>query len=122
MYNKANNSKIYDNLSLQLGTVLVTGGAGFIGSHVVDNLLSNGLHVKVIDNLCSGSISFLSKHFDNKRFHFVRRDLNNSESMREALENVKTVFHIAGYPEVKAGFENPQTPYYMNTRNTFHLL
>jgi len=123
MYNTtSNNSEICKDLSLRLGTVLVTGGAGFIGSHMVDNLLSKGVKVKVLDNLSSGSISFLSKHFDNKKFDFLDKDLNDPESTKEALEDVKTVFHMAAYPEVRTGFEDPETPYNNNIRNTFNLL
>jgi UDP-glucose 4-epimerase len=123
MYNNnSDTSKTRNDLSSRLGTVLVTGGAGFIGSHLVDNLLSKGLEVKVLDNLSSGNISFLSKHFDNKRFSFLHKDLNDSNGIKEALEHVKTVFHLAAYPEVRTGFEVPDTPYYNNTRNTFYLL
>jgi UDP-glucose 4-epimerase len=123
MYNTTNNnSKIWNSLSLRLGTVLVTGGAGFIGSHIVENLLSKGVKVKVLDNLSSGSISFLSEHFDNERFCFLHKDLSDPESTKEALEDVKTVFHMAAYPEVRTGFEDPETPYNNNIRNTFNLL
>jgi UDP-glucose 4-epimerase len=123
MYNtNSNNSKICNDLPLRLGNTLVTGGAGFIGSHIVDNLLSNGVKVKVLDNLSSGSISSLSKHFDNKKFRFLHKDLDDPESTKEALEDVKTVFHMAAYAEVRTGFEDPETPYNNNIRNTFNLL
>jgi UDP-glucose 4-epimerase len=118
----ANDLKIHTDFSSLLGTVLVTGGAGFIGSHVVDNLLSKGLEVKVLDNLCSGSISFISKHLDNKKFRLLNKDLSDPDGIKEALQDVKTVLHLAAYPEVRTGFDNPQVPYYNNTRNTFNLL
>ncbi len=106
----------------QLGISLVTGGAGFIGSHVVDKLIENGTKVKVLDNLSAGSLLNLSDHKNNKNFHFVKKDLNDSESLKETLKDVKTVFHIAADPEVKTGFENPQISYKENIENTFYLL
>jgi UDP-glucose 4-epimerase len=120
MYN--GNRKISCHLSLRHGTILVTGGAGFIGSHIVDNLLSAGFKVKVLDNLSSGCISFISSHFDNKRFNFLQKDLSDREGLKDALEGVRTVFHMAAYPEVRTGFQDPVTPYNNNTRNTFYLL
>src|SRR5256712_14207947 len=90
---------------------LVTGGAGFIGSHVVDRLMSRGAAVKVIDNLSAGNISNLSAHKHNKKFHFINKDLNNYESLKTFLKDVKIVFHIAADPEVRTGFEHPEISY-----------
>jgi UDP-glucose 4-epimerase len=109
-------------LSPQLGITLVTGGAGFIGSHVTDRLIEEGNKVKVLDNLSAGSLLNLSSHKDNKNFHFIKKDLNDSESLKETLKDVKTVFHIAADPEVKTGFEHPQISYKENIENTFYLL
>ena len=107
---------------LSKGMTLVTGGAGFIGSHVVDRLVHYGTEVRVFDNLSAGNISNLSAHNDNKKFHFIKKDLNGAESLSEPLKDVKTVFHIAAYPEVRTGFEHPEKSYQENIRNTFYLL
>ena len=64
----------------QIDLALVTGGAGFIGSHVVDKLISNDTEVKVLDNLSAGNISNLSGCKANKKFHFINKDLNDNES------------------------------------------
>ncbi|OLB91172.1 MAG: UDP-glucose 4-epimerase [Thaumarchaeota archaeon 13_1_40CM_38_12] len=101
---------------------LVTGGAGFIGSHVVDKLIASGAEVKVLDNLSAGSMSNLSSCKDNKRFNFINKDLNDNEGLRKALEDVKIVFHIAADPEVRTGFEHPEISYRENIRHTFYLL
>ena len=106
----------------QLGTTLVTGGAGFIGSHVVDRLIRNGIQVKVLDNLSAGSLLNLSAQKNNKNFHFAKKDLNDSESTKETLKDVKTVFHIAADPEVRTGFKQPEISYRENIQNTFYLL
>jgi len=111
-----------DTLSSQLGIALVTGGAGFIGSHIVDRLMGDGIKVKVLDNLSAGSLSNLSAHKNNKNFHFIKNDLNDSKRLKETLIDVKTVFHIAADPEVKTGFEHPEISYKENIENTFYLL
>jgi len=108
--------------SSSMGLTLVTGGAGFIGSHVVDRLISNGVEVSVLDNLSAGSLQNLSAHKDNKNFHFINKDLDDNESLSEALQDVKIVFHIAADPEVRTGFEHPEISYRENIRNTFCLL
>lgn len=107
---------------LNKGLTLVTGGAGFIGSHVVDRLVHYGTEVRVFDNLSAGNISNLSAHKDNKKFHFIKKDLNDTESLSESLKDVKVVFHIAADPEVRTGFEHPEISYRENIRNTFYLL
>jgi len=108
--------------SPQVGLTLVTGGAGFIGSHVVDRLIADGVEVRVLDNLSAGNLLNLSTHKNNKNFHFIKKDLNDSESVKEALNDVQTVFHIAADPEVRTGFEHPQISYRENIENTFNLL
>lgn len=105
-----------------MDTTLVTGGAGFIGSHIVERLLNNDVDVKVLDNLSTGDILNLSSCMNNKRLHLLQGDLRNPEDVKEALEDVKTVFHIAAYPEVRTGFDNPEIPYEQNIKNTFCLL
>jgi UDP-glucose 4-epimerase len=112
----------YDNLSSQMDITLVTGGAGFIGSHIVDRLLYKDVDVKVLDNLSTGNISNLSSCMNDKRLHFLHGDLRDLEDVKEALEDAKTVFHIASYPEVRTGFDNPKIAYEENIRNTFYLL
>ncbi len=106
----------------RLGITLVTGGAGFIGSHVVDRLIQNSTEVKILDNLSSGSASNLSAHKNNRNFHFTKKDLSDPASNKEALKDVKTVFHIAADPEVRTGFKQPEISYRENIQNTFHLL
>jgi len=92
-----------NNLEKDLGLTLVTGGAGLIGSHIVDELLARDVEVKVVDNLSSGNILNLSRWTDHKGLHLIHEDLNNFESLREPLVNVSTVFHKAAYPEVRTG-------------------
>lgn len=83
--------------------VLITGGAGFIGSHIVDLLIENGYNVFVVDNLSSGSESNL-----NKSAKFYQLDIN-SEKLEEVFADNKIdyVFHLAAQPSVSASTKNP---------------
>ena len=104
------------------GTILVTGGAGFIGSHIVDRLVSNEFEVRVIDNLSNGSLSNLKNVEKKKNFHFSKKDLNDLSVSDEIMSDVKTVFHMAADPEVSIGFKKPDILYKENIQNTFRLL
>ena len=104
------------------GLTLVTGGAGFIGSHIVDKLVKEDVEVIALDNLSTGKLSNLSSCDGKKNFRFIKEDLNNNDGIRKALQNVETVFHMAADPEVRTGFENPESSYKENVRNTFFLL
>ena len=102
--------------------ILVTGGAGFMGSHLVDKLIANDLHVKVLDNLSSGTKLNLKNCLNKKNFQFFNKDLNNSSSIKDILSDVNLIFHLAANPEVRTGFNNPEISFRENIENTFHLL
>ena len=106
----------------QLGTTLVTGGAGFIGSHVVDQLVAGGVQVKVLDNLSAGHLSNLASCDGKKNFCFIKNDLNESENLEDTLTDVENVLHFAADPEVRSGYEHPEISFNENIRNTFTLL
>jgi nucleoside-diphosphate-sugar epimerase len=74
---------------------LVTGGASFIGSHLVDILLEKGAKVRVVDDLTSGRMSNLQEYCDQGRVEFVQMDLLKPGSAQKAVEGVQTVFHLA---------------------------
>jgi UDP-glucose 4-epimerase len=89
-------------------TVLVTGGAGFLGSHLVDKLLEGGAAVRVVDNLSTGSLSNLQDAADRhsrgsgaqtgSRLEVIIGDVRDRELLRKALRSVKYVFHLAALP------------------------
>lgn len=81
----------------------ITGGAGFIGSHLVDSLLLNHDSVTVYDNLSSGQKSFLQQHFNNKDFTFVHADLLSLKKLTKTLQGHDVVFHLAANPHVRLG-------------------
>ena len=102
--------------------VLVTGGAGFIGSHLVDELMEKGWSVTVLDNLSTGNVANLRPWMKDDRFNFVRGDLKNPADAREVVEDVDVVFHLAANPEVRVGETSPSTHFQENVVATFNLL
>ena len=105
-----------------MGLVLVTGGAGFIGSHLVDELLKRGFNVRVIDNLSSGSLENIKHNIGNRSFEFIRGDLKNPEDSLKAVKNVEVVFHLAANPEVRVSTTAPEIHFRENVVATFNLI
>jgi len=104
--------------------VFVTGGAGFIGSHLVDCLAEKGSSLVVLDNLSAGRKEFLSSHFskDEKEFLFIKGDVLRAEDYRHALEECEVVFHLAANPDVRAGIDNTYIHFEQNILATYTLL
>ncbi len=92
---------------------IVTGGAGFIGSHMVDLLMENDFFVTVIDNLSGGRESNLSQHKDNKNIEFIETDICNIKYNDKNFTDTDFVFHFAGKGDIVPSIENPDE--YMNT-------
>lgn len=102
--------------------IVVTGGAGFIGSHLVDKLLSQGNEVTVIDNLSSGRMEFLEPHLKSSNFKFIKLDLLDFEKLKEATNSADIVYHLAANPEVRLGAENTKIHLEQNILATYNLL
>ena len=102
--------------------VLVTGGAGFIGSHLVDRLIRDDYEVVVLDNFFSGEIKNIKHHLDSRRFYLVKGDVRNLEDVKEAVRNVDAVFHLAAIVSVPLSIENPLLVNDVNVRGTLNLL
>ena len=101
---------------------LVTGGAGFIGSHLVDRLMAEDYAVVVLDNLSSGSLENLRAWLSNPRFNFIKGDLKDKLTVEESLDEVDLVFHFAANPEVRVGETIPSVHFDENLVATFNLL
>ena len=102
--------------------VLVTGGAGFIGSHLVDALMESGNEVRVLDDLSAGSMENVEHWLDHERFEFMRGDMRDPDVSEEAVEGVDVVFHLAANPEVRIGSQSPELLYETNVSITHNLL
>ena len=75
--------------------VLITGGAGFIGSHVTDRLLDMGNKVTVFDNMSSGKMEFIQHHMNKDEFKLIEGDLLDTDAITNACKDIDLVFHIA---------------------------
>jgi len=102
--------------------VLVTGGAGFIGSHLVDRLVKEGYRVRVVDNLSSGRLENIKHHIDAETVEFIVGDLKDPQAALKAVEGIDVVFHFAANPEVRVSTTNPEIHFNENVVATFNLL
>ena len=88
-------------------TILITGGAGFIGSHLAERLLKDGNKVVVIDNLSTGSLKNIESFKKHSGFEFVEGDVRNAELLEPLVEQSEAVFHLAAAVGVKLIVEAP---------------
>jgi UDP-glucose 4-epimerase len=101
---------------------VITGGAGFIGSHILEALMNDEANVRVFDNLSTGNIDNIKRHIKNQGLTFIRGDLRNMTDIAKAVEHCEIVFHLAANPEIRVGSFNPQIHYQQNVGSTFNLL
>jgi UDP-glucose 4-epimerase len=101
---------------------VVTGGAGFIGSHMVDLLLSKKYRVNVIDNLSGGHKKNLSHHQDNPLFKFEKKDICKLKKNHKFFKNADYVFHFAGIGDIVPSIENPVNYMMTNVQGTIRAL
>jgi UDP-glucose 4-epimerase len=101
---------------------IVTGGAGFIGSHLTDLLIQRGLEVLVIDNLSCGRIENINHLKTNKNFSFKNVDILNFDELNKCFKNVDWVFHLAGLADIVPSIENPKDYYEVNVTGTLNVL
>jgi len=103
--------------------VLVTGGAGFIGSHLVDGLMNRGAEVFVFDNLSSGSMENIRNWLKSPGFTFIKGDLLSPIDLEKLkIESYSLIFHLAANPEVRIGSTDPSTHFQQNIVATHRLL
>jgi len=102
--------------------VLVTGGAGFIGSHIVDKLVIDGYRVRVVDNMSSGRLENLKHWLDSKSVELLVGDLREPEVALRAVDGANVVFHFAANPEVRLSTTEPEVHFTNNIVATFNVL
>jgi UDP-glucose 4-epimerase len=101
---------------------LVTGAAGFIGSHLVDRLLAGGHEVTGFDNFSTGQPEFLREASASPRFRLERGDLLDAAALGRAMEGAEFVFHMAANADVRFGTEHPRKDLEQNTVGTANVL
>lgn len=109
-------------MSFEGARILVTGGAGFIGSHLVDTFMKKGGTVTVLDNLSSGFKNNISHWISDPNFTFVKGSCLNRQDICKAMQNCELVFHLAANPEVWIGAVNTKIDFEQNIVATYNIL
>ncbi len=102
--------------------IMVTGGAGFIGSHIVDQLMNEGHEVVVYDNLSSGRLEFIEQHLGKDNFRFVEADLLDFNTLKREMREVELVYHVAANPDVRLGASDTRVHMEQNVQATYNVL
>jgi dTDP-glucose 4,6-dehydratase len=101
---------------------LVTGAAGFIGSHIVDRLLSNCFEVTAVDNLSFGKQKNFARNKGKDNFRFIKGDIRDMDLVKELVRDIDVVFHEAALISVVSSFKDPITMHDVNVTGTLNLL
>lgn len=101
---------------------VVTGGAGFIGSHLVEKLLEIGHEVRVVDNLSSGQMRNVELFKSHERYRFLHADINEKEKLTALFAEAKWVFHMAALADIVPSIQNPLAYHKANVDGTVSVL
>ena len=107
---------------MKKSTAVVTGGCGFIGSHLADYLIELNFEVIVIDNLSVGRRENISHLFENSSFTFVEADITNFDLIEPIFRGADWVFHLAALADIVPSIESPTEYYNSNVNGTFNVL
>ena len=102
--------------------VLVTGGAGFIGSHLTEDLVKNGHSVKILDDFSTGSVNNIMELFNYKNFKMIRGSITDRELVAKAASDVDAIFHLAAQVHVDRSVIEPRRTFEVNTTGTLNVL
>jgi len=102
--------------------VLLTGGAGFIGSHIAERLLAGGHSVVVLDNLYAGKMQNLKRCSDDPNFRFIKGDIRDKKAVDAAIAGIDAVIHQAALTSVPLSIKNPKFVYSVNVAATTSLI
>jgi UDP-glucose 4-epimerase len=103
----------------ELGRDLVTGGAGFIGSHLIDRLLAQGRAVRALDNFTVGRLANLDQHKGNPRLEIIEGDVADRDAVAAAASGVDRVFHLAARADIVPSIQEPEAYFRSNVDGTF---
>jgi UDP-N-acetylglucosamine 4-epimerase len=102
--------------------ILITGGAGFIGSHIVDFLLKKNYKVRILDNLSTGKIENISHNLCNKNLEFVWGDISDLETTKKACKGIRSICHQAAVASVATSIQNPLNSHRANVDGFINIL
>lgn len=104
--------------------ILITGGAGFIGSHLCDALLERGHHLTVVDNLVLGKMENIEHLLHHSSFQFIQEDILHIDVLREIFKNghFDMVYHLAANSDIQKGGKDPMVDYNLTFNTTFNIL
>ena len=102
--------------------MLITGGAGFIGSHLAEKYVKQGHLVKVLDDFSSGNVNNIRALFNYKNFKLIRGDVRDKESIQRATAGVNVIFHLAAQINVDRSIVDPKYTFEVNTLGTLNIL
>jgi UDP-glucose 4-epimerase len=109
-------------MSRQATKYFVTGGAGFIGSHLVDRLLKDGNFVTVFDNLSTGKENWIEQHLSDNKFHFIQGDLLDQINLKKMIQGHDIIWHLGGNTLIVAGNETTDLDLKNCTIATYNIL
>ncbi len=101
---------------------VVTGGAGFIGSHIAEYLIDHGHDVTVVDNLATGNMGNIQQLRDNPHFHFMQGSITDPEILKDTFKNADGIFHQAAIPSVPRSIKDPVATNDANVNGTIAVL
>jgi UDP-glucose 4-epimerase len=101
---------------------LVTGGAGFIGSHIVDRILARGDEVIAYDDFSTGRELFIKHNLKNKNFKLISGDVLDTKKLSRAMKGIDFVFHMAAHADVQSGFDDHLIDHTQNLESTHSVL
>lgn len=103
-------------------TVLITGGAGFIGSHLAKKYVQEGYLTKVLDDFSSGKVNNINELFNFRNFKLIKGDVTKKEVVQEAVKGVDVVYHLAAQVHVDRSIIEPESTFAVNTLGTLNIL
>lgn len=101
---------------------LVTGGAGFIGSHLIDCLVARGDTIVALDNLSSGKLEFIQPHIDSGSVTLVEGDITDFDTVLSAMKDIDCVYHLAANPDIRLGTRVTDTDLKQGTLATYNIV